>query len=172
MRSLSKPECRLHSVLAGVALAVTSTACGSETEEPSGGATGGQSSSSGGADGGAGAGEGGAAAGAATGGAPGTGNEGAACKVGEEIYPHGASNVPDPASCNTCQCDNGQLTGCTEIACPQSCPRNHDFGVQCAQCGPVDECEIVEHGCFEVCDEGTACRSGFCSGGVCVELCG
>ena len=34
------------------------------------------------------------------------------------LYPSGATQVPDPKSCNTCTCVDGQLTGCTEIHCP------------------------------------------------------
>lgn len=40
------------------------------------------------------------------------------CIVGGQIYTDGASNVPDPFSCNTCTCQDGEITGCTEMACP------------------------------------------------------
>jgi hypothetical protein len=45
------------------------------------------------------------------------------CKTGGIVYPHGARNIPDPTSCNTCSCDNGQLI-CTEIGCPIDCPED------------------------------------------------
>ena len=173
---------RLFGALAALALAATSAGCGSDSDGPgSGGATGGEAasggSSSGGSSSGATSGSGGSdgVAGASGGGGTTTGGasgkDGASCKVDDVVYPHGATGVPDAASCNTCQCTDGQLAACTKIACPNSCPRNQDFGTQCAECGPVDECLVVEHGCFEVCDVDT-CRDGVCNDGVCVQLCG
>lgn len=164
---------RIVGVLTALGFVAATAACGSEsTGEPpggtGGGATGGASAGSGGSGGGAGASGGGG--GATTGGASGT--EGASCKVDGVVYPHGATEVPDAASCNTCRCTNGQLDACTELPCPNSCPRNQDFGTQCAECGPVDECLVVEHGCFEVCDGDGDCRDGACVDGVCVRLCG
>jgi hypothetical protein len=32
-------------------------------------------------------------------------------------YPDGATDVPAPDGCNTCSCEDGELTACTEIAC-------------------------------------------------------
>jgi hypothetical protein len=94
---------------------------------------------------------------------------GAACKVGGIVYPSGASNIPDPVSCNTCECSDGQL-GCTLIGCSMPCPTDSVFGTQCAQCGPADACEVVEHACLPVCTD--ACESGACVEGVCRSLCG
>jgi hypothetical protein len=38
------------------------------------------------------------------------------------VYPSGSRNVGDPLSCNTCICEAGALTACTEIAGPEPCP--------------------------------------------------
>ena len=92
-----------------------------------------------------------------------------ACKVGGMVYPSGAGNIPDPVSCNTCQCLDGQL-GCTEIGCPKDCPPDSAYGTQCAQCGPADGCEVVEHACLPVCTD--VCESGACVDGICRSLCG
>ena len=186
-------------MIAAIASAAAGTACGSDGDEggpgnatggdtasggvsSEGGASGGGGSDSGGATGsgatgsgatGSGATGSGATGGATSGGAGGTAAaEGASCMVDGVVYPHGATNVPDAASCNTCQCTDGQLAACTKIACPTSCPRNRDFGTQCAECGPVDDCLVVEHGCFEVCDFDGDCRDGACIEGVCAHLCG
>lgn len=168
------------------ALAFGVIACGTDPSEGADGAAGAGNTgpaSGGAADGGASATGGDTASGGAnggtTGGAPGSGGAGsggqpggAGCKVGEEIYPDGAGSIPDPFSCNTCTCENGQLA-CTKIACPTSCPRDHQRSTQCAQCGPTDACEVVEHGCFPVCDFATDCRDGgLCVDGVCRLLCG
>lgn len=171
-------------MIAAIASAAAGTACGSDGDEGGpGNATGGDTasggvSSEGGASGGGGSDSGGATGSGATGGATSGGAggtaaaEGASCMVDGVVYPHGATNVPDAASCNTCQCTDGQLAACTKIACPTSCPRNRDFGTQCAECGPVDDCLVVEHGCFEVCDFDGDCRDGACIEGVCAHLCG
>lgn len=105
------------------ALAFGVIACGTDPSEGADGAAGAGNTgpaSGGAADGGASATGGDTASGGAnggtTGGAPGSGGAGsggqpggAGCKVGEEIYPDGAGSIPDPFSCNTCTCENGQL---------------------------------------------------------------
>ncbi len=98
----------------------------------------------------------------------------AACKVGDAVYPSGASGIKDPHSCNQCSCQNGQL-GCTKIACPEACPPNAKESTGCAACGPVDNCEIVEHGCFPVCNATSDCAGtpyGFCIDNACKNVCG
>ncbi len=96
---------------------------------------------------------------------------GASCLVNGTVYLDGTSGVPDPHSCNTCNCVNGELTGCTEFDCPVTvCPPDSVPSTQCAQCGPVDNCEIVEHGCLPVCTD--TCQIGACLDGVCRMVCG
>lgn len=41
-----------------------------------------------------------------------------ACEVDGVVYDDGATGVPAPDGCNTCTCSAGELTYCTEIACP------------------------------------------------------
>ncbi len=93
----------------------------------------------------------------------------AACKVGGVVYPDGADGIADPTSCNTCSCSDGQLV-CTEIGCPMPCPADTKLATSCAQCGPADDCEIVEHDCLPACTD--SCESGTCFDGACVSLCG
>jgi hypothetical protein len=95
--------------------------------------------------------------------------QGIACKVGGIVYPSGAGNIPDPVSCNTCECLDGQLA-CTEIGCPKPCPDGSDYGTQCAECGPTDACLVVEHGCLPVCMD--SCVQGSCNDGLCRFFCG
>ena len=78
-----------------------------------------------------------------------------ACKIGHVIYPNGATGVPDPFSCNTCNCVDGTLGLCTQAHCPLSCPPNTVATERCFQCGPNDTCEIVEHACLP-----TSCVAG------------
>jgi pacifastin inhibitor LCMII len=92
-----------------------------------------------------------------------------ACKVAGVVYPSGATGIPDPVSCNKCSCENGQLS-CTEINCPSACPMGTIYAVECAQCGPTDDCEVAEYGCLPTCTD--ACMSGMCVNGVCRQLCG
>ena len=92
-----------------------------------------------------------------------------ACKVEGLVYPHGATGVPDPTSCNKCTCSDGELS-CTEINCPTPCPAEHVLSRQCALCGPADECLIVEHACLPTCTADT--DSCACVDGVCRNLCG
>jgi Kunitz/Bovine pancreatic trypsin inhibitor domain/von Willebrand factor type C domain len=108
----------------------------------------------------------------------GTGDAGtprdSACKVGDVVYPSGASGIPDPHSCNTCTCLDGEL-GCTKVGCPSECPPNSVPDRGCASCGPTDACEVVEHGCFAVCTDSASCLSsghGQCLAGVCKDVCG
>jgi hypothetical protein len=97
---------------------------------------------------------------------------GTACKVGGVTYPNGAGDIPDPVSCNKCQCQNGQLS-CTEIYCPVACPPASVYGTQCDECAPDDACLVIEHACLPVCSPGTdSCRGGFCLDGVCRTECG
>lgn len=51
------------------------------------------------------------------------------------VYQEGAS-VPDPNSCNTCTCIDGEVTQCTEINCPTS---------QIAPCDPNRDSEDFRH---------------------------
>ncbi|HKO50590.1 MAG TPA: hypothetical protein VJV79_22860 [Polyangiaceae bacterium] len=92
-----------------------------------------------------------------------------ACKVAGVVYPHGAGGIPDPTSCNSCSCGDGQLA-CTLIGCERPCPAGTKRATQCAQCGPTDRCEIVEHACLPTCTDD--CANGVCLDGVCRNICG
>lgn len=94
---------------------------------------------------------------------------GAGCKVNGVVYRSGAGGIPDPVSCNQCTCNDGQLS-CTDIGCPIECPAESAYGRQCAECGPTDECEVVEHACLPICTD--ACMQGACVEGICKNLCG
>jgi hypothetical protein len=97
----------------------------------------------------------------------------AACEVEGVVYPSGADDIGDPLSCNTCSCEAGMLTACTERHCPEECPDGTRYAVDCARCGPVDNCEIVRTGCLEECEQRSDCTSGGdCIDNVCVNLCG
>lgn len=98
-------------------------------------------------------------------------NNAASCKVGGVVYPHGANNIQDPFSCNKCSCNAGGLA-CTEIGCTTPCPPGTTPGTTCAQCGPTDACEIVEHACLSQCSDPKECATGFCYEGLCRMLCG
>jgi hypothetical protein len=89
--------------------------------------------------------------------------------VNGDVYPSGSSGFPGPLGCNTCSCDNGQLT-CTEEGCSSACPPDSVNGSQCAQCGPTDACEIVEYTCLKLCAD--TCDTGVCLDGVCRNVCG
>ncbi len=93
-----------------------------------------------------------------------------ACRVNGVVYESGRTGVPDPFSCNTCDCENGELVNCTQRDCPSACPPNAVMGTQCAQCGPTDGCEVVEHACLVVCSD--ECSEGLCLDGVCKNVCG
>ncbi|HEX2873002.1 MAG TPA: hypothetical protein VHP33_17190 [Polyangiaceae bacterium] len=92
-----------------------------------------------------------------------------ACKVGGVIYPSGASGIQDPFSCNLCSCQDGVLA-CDDASCPKPCPDGTKPGNGCAECGPIDDCLIVEYGCMPACVE--TCARGACIDGACVEYCG
>jgi hypothetical protein len=94
--------------------------------------------------------------------------EGVACRVGNQVYPNGASGVPDPTSCNACSCDEGQLS-CDDASCPKPCPAQTTRATSCAQCGPAGGCEVIETGCLPTCTD--SCENGSCVDGVCVMLC-
>ena len=95
---------------------------------------------------------------------------GPGCKVDGVVYPDGASGIPDPVSCNLCSCSSGQLA-CDEKACPKPCPAGTKLATSCAQCGPTDACEVVEHGCMPLCTD--TCAAGLCIDGACsIGICG
>jgi Kunitz/Bovine pancreatic trypsin inhibitor domain len=98
----------------------------------------------------------------------------AACHVGDTVYPSGSTGIPDPFSCNTCQCIDGGLD-CTAIGgCEISCPTGTVQGTSCDTCGPADDCLVVFHGCLGVCDGWADCggMTPFCTDGVCNNTCG
>lgn len=93
------------------------------------------------------------------------------CEVGGVRYASGANGIPDPVSCNTCGCRDGDLV-CTEIGCARPCPAGTAFGTSCAQCGPTDACQVLAYACYETCvdrcdDIGTVCIGGLCKPGFC-----
>ena len=96
----------------------------------------------------------------------------AACEVGGVLYPSGSTGIEDPLSCNTCVCIDGQVTGCTKISCPKDCPTSTKFGMDCARCGPVDNCEVVRTGCLPSCNGDEDCDAGSCIDKVCLSRCG
>ena len=102
--------------------------------------------------------------------------QGTQCLVEGERYDSGA-RVPDPFSCNTCLCQAGALTTCTEVGCEEACPPNRKSGSSCAQCGADDTCEVVETACLPVCGSDADCADSgysFCvvDEGHCANLCG
>lgn len=102
-------------------------------------------------------------------------SSGRSCEVDGVVYPDGATDVPDPGSCNTCSCVDGEVTVCTEINCPVDCEEGFTLGTECAECGPTDACLSIHTGCLPVCETQDDCASsgGFCSSeGVCASLCG
>jgi hypothetical protein len=91
------------------------------------------------------------------------------CRVGGVVSASGASGIPQPGGCGDCSCVSGELF-CTVIDCP--CPKDMAYVIGCAQCGPSDVCEVVDHACRPLCPDG-ACASGTCVNGVCsVGMCG
>lgn len=93
---------------------------------------------------------------------------GVSCEVDGIIYPHGSSGVPDLRSCNTCGCDNGELTGCSEDDCPTPCPDGSLSASECVACGPADECLTVRHTCLPACGPADECPGGgWCNSGIC-----
>lgn len=92
-----------------------------------------------------------------------------ACKVGGATYLSGTGGIQDPFSCNQCICRDGVLV-CGAAACPKPCPDNTKPGKSCAECGPVDDCLVLEYGCMPACVD--TCAQGACMDGVCVTYCG
>jgi hypothetical protein len=88
------------------------------------------------------------------------------CRVDGITYPHGARRVPTPFSeCNTCACANGALSECTNRKCADTqCEEGTFPATRCLECGPVDECLLVETGCLS----GPGCETGFCESDRCV----
>ena len=95
----------------------------------------------------------------------------ASCEVDGVLRVHGEDGFGDPVSCNTCSCFDGQLA-CTDIACDEPCPDGRALGIDCAQCGPVDNCEVVRTGCLPSCEQDEDCQQGSCQSGTCRALCG
>jgi hypothetical protein len=97
----------------------------------------------------------------------------ASCRVGDTVYPHGSSGIPDPFSCNTCDCVQGRLE-CTLIGgCDIPCPAGTQPGTSCDNCGPADECYQSFHGCLPQCDDSEDCAGmTFCFDGLCRMICG
>jgi hypothetical protein len=92
---------------------------------------------------------------------------GASCLVNGIIYEHGRTDIKDPVSCNTCQCNDGSLA-CTKIACETPCPPDSIAARRCVQCGSSGGCSLMETGCFPVCNgscsrPGETCDSGYCA---------
>jgi hypothetical protein len=90
--------------------------------------------------------------------------QGTDCIVNGVKYASGAT-VPDPFSCNSCSCEDGAITICTEIGCSIPCPEGTIAGSGCAECGPVGGCPAVETGCMPVCstdDDCTEAGRRFC----------
>jgi len=98
-----------------------------------------------------------------------TGADVLSCKVGGKVYSSGTDGIPDPGSCNTCGCVNGELR-CTEIGCSGKCPAGTVISRQCAECGPTDRCVLPEYDCLPVCT--TTCDDGACVDGICRKICG
>jgi len=99
--------------------------------------------------------------------------DGAACEIDGVIYASGTDGIGDPVSCNTCSCDDGALTACTEAFCPEECPTGTRYGTDCARCGPVDNCEVVRTGCLPECDAPADCTGGGdCVDHACLSRCG
>jgi len=99
---------------------------------------------------------------------------GAGCVVEGQRYADGAT-VPDPYSCNSCQCEDGAVTACTEIGCSEACPEGTAPGTSCAACGPTDACEAVETTCLLSCQSDDDCTDSAhfaCIDGQCRNVCG
>jgi len=91
-----------------------------------------------------------------------------ACKVGGAVYPSGYAPIQDPFSCNQCSCQDGELA-CDDAGCAKPCPADTAPGKGCDQCGPTDNCEVVEIGCMPACVD--TCALGSCVDGACVHTC-
>jgi hypothetical protein len=104
------------------------------------------------------------------------GGTGASCLVNGNVYPDGASNVPDLFDCSRCTCTNGELTACvgTNQVCANHCPDGTTLVAQCTQCGLADQCTQKEQKCLPSC-AAVQCETGkFCIAGTCRDfgLCG
>jgi len=105
---------------------------------------------------------------------PNPANPPATCLVEGQRYADG-ERVPDPYSCNTCFCEDGQVSVCTEIGCADPCPTGTTPGTSCAECGPTDACESVETTCLRSCSSNGDCTDpahSLCLGGQCRNACG
>ena len=101
---------------------------------------------------------------------------GASCLVNGNVYPDGATNVPDLFDCSRCTCTDGELTACagTDKVCADHCPDGTTLVAQCTQCGPADQCVQREQKCVPSC-AAVQCETGkFCIDGTCRDfgLCG
>lgn len=94
----------------------------------------------------------------------------AACVVDGTTYPHGATGIKDPFSCNRCECFDGSL-GCTEIGCETACPPDTIAGSRCIACTPFGGCTQVETACVQPCEGSCAQRPLQCIGGTCQVTC-
>jgi hypothetical protein len=63
------------------------------------------------------------------------------CRVGDVVYPNGASEIPAGDGCNHCFCSNGQL-GCTQIGCALPCG-----GMRGNTCSPNQYCAYEGDAC-------------------------
>lgn len=100
---------------------------------------------------------------------------GMACEVDGITYPDGFASVPDPFSCNSCECIDGDVNGCTQGGCTQDCPAGTAPGTTCAACGPTDACLVLKTGCLPECDPADAVpcpAGGVCLNGLCGSPCG
>jgi hypothetical protein len=88
---------------------------------------------------------------------------GADCQVDGWIYGNHHRRVPTPYdNCNTCRCDDGELTECTTKDCAQiGCAEGHYAARTCRECGPTGGCTVLETGCFA----DASCVDGTCSSG-------
>jgi len=78
----------------------------------------------------------------------------AACRINGVDYANGQLHVPDPYSCNECECHDGKLSNCTQRPCkaPEPCPEGTTASTRCLDCGPIDNCTLVETGCLDLND--------------------
>jgi hypothetical protein len=94
------------------------------------------------------------------------------CKVSGKVYPSGTTGIPHPGSCNTCVCEDGELS-CTGIDCPSTCPDGTAVGVQCAECAPMDVCLMPDYECLPTCTDSCPEANQICLGGLCKSgICG
>ncbi len=103
----------------------------------------------------------------------GSGQSARSCQIEDQVFLHGATNVPDLTSCNTCTCQDGEITSCTEINCPSPCAAGKVAGKRCSACGPASAtCESVKHACLQACEDSVDCQPGSqCIDGACIILC-